>query len=222
MHQDRPALRRSEPAAAPAQRADAHLRFIRETMARTGTFTAVPGWGGVAMGVSALVAAAVASQQSTVSSWLAVWAAEALVGFVIGAWALAFKARRSDSPVLSGTGRKFILGIVPMLAVGVLLTLAVYGYEVGPTKEHFARTGVADATASYRLLPGVWLLCYGAAVASAGAFSIRLVPLMGSLFLLVGAIALLAPAAWGTGFLALGFGGLHLVFGLLIALRHGG
>ena len=222
MSSDRPSLRRQQPAVIPGEAAHAHLRFIRETMAKTGTFTAVPGWGGVAMGVSALVAAGIAFQQTTVSSWLTVWTAEALVGLVIGGWAILDKARRHGSPLFSGQGRKFLLGLLPALLVGVALTLAVYGYEVGGTKEYFARQGSADATASYSLLPGLWLLLYGAGVTSAGAFSVRLVPLMGSLFMLTGALALLAPAAWGTAFMAAGFGGLHLVFGILIAQRHGG
>ena len=223
MRRDRPALRRpSEPATPPDTAAASSLRYIRETMARTGTFTAVPGWGGVAMGATAIGAAVLASTQPTVSSWLTVWTAEALVGGVIGAWTTWAKARKGGAPLLSGQGRKFLLGLAPALLVGVALTLAVYAYEVGPTGEYFARGGAHDAIASYRLLPGLWLLLYGAGVTSAGTFSIRLVPLMGTLFMLTGALALLAPAAWADGFMALGFGGLHVVFGTLIATRHGG
>lgn len=222
MRPDRPALRSRQPATPPDAAAASSLRFIRETMARTGTFTAVPGWGGVAMGATALAAAAWAARQPTVSDWLTVWTAEALVGLVVGGWATAAKARRGGHALLSGQGRKFLLGLLPALLVGVALTLAVFAYEVGPTGEYFARGGDVDAVASYRLLPGLWLLLYGAGVASAGMFSVRLVPLMGSLFMLTGALALLAPAAWGDAFMAAGFGGLHVVFGFLIARRHGG
>ena len=216
---DRPALRRHEPAVAPEAAAASHLRFIRETMARTGTFTAVPGWGGVAMGGTALVAAAVAAQQPTVAAWLRVWAAEALVGVLIGAWATVAKARRGGAALLSGQGRKFLLGLLPALLVGVALTAAVYGYEVGVGE--YARTAPLS-TVSRHLLPGLWLSLYGAGVLAAGTFSIRPVPLMGSLFLLLGALALLAPAAWGDAFMAAGFGGLHVAFGALIARNHGG
>ena len=235
MSRDRPPLRRAERAARPEAAAHAHLRFIRETMARTGTFTAVPGWGGMAMGATALAAALLAARQPTVSAWLSVWAGEALLGFAVGAWATVLKARRSSSPVLSGQGRKFFLGLLPAVFVGMVLTLAVYGYEVGlsgSTKalgEIGASLGTYDPstmpvsqTISLHLLPGLWLLCYGAGVAAAGTFSIRLVPMMGTAFMLLGAMALLAPASWGHAFLALGFGGLHLVFGFLIARRHGG
>lgn len=221
MPSDRSALRRTQPPVAPDRAAGAHLRFIRETMARTGTFTAVPGWGGVAMGATALGAAALAQLQPTVASWLTVWAGEALVGLLIGLWATTAKARRSGAALLSGQGRKFVLGLLPALAVGVALTLAVWGVEVGTTAETFARKGITSSV-SLALMPGLWLLCYGAGVTSAGAFSIRLVPLMGSCFMLLGALALLAPAAWANAFMAVGFGGLHVAFGTVIIRNHGG
>jgi len=190
-------------------------------MARTAAFTAVPGWGGVAMGATALAAAALAHQQATVVGWMRVWTAEALVGFAVGAFFTVAKARRHRAPLLSGQGRKFLLGLLPALLAAVALTVAVYGYDVGATDEYFARQNPA-ATASLRLLPGLWLLLYGAGVAAAGMFSVRLVPMMGSAFLLMGALALLAPAAWGDAFMAAGFGGLQIAFGLLIARQHGG
>ncbi len=222
MKQDRPTLRRAQPAVPLDDRAASQLRYIRETMQRTATFTAVPGWGGVAMGVTALGAALLAAQQLTVVGWMRVWAAEALVGIAIGAWATARKARQSEAPLLSGQGRKFLLGLLPAVLAGIALTLAVYGFDIGPTNEYFVRRGAVEATASLRLLPGLWLMLYGAGVVAAGMFSVRLVPLMGGCFMLLGALALLAPAVWGTAFMALGFGGLQIAFGLYIALRHGG
>ncbi|MDX1531190.1 MAG: hypothetical protein R3362_06655 [Rhodothermales bacterium] len=222
MPPDRPALRRDEPALRPDRQAEAQLRYIRETMARTAEFTAVSGWGGIAMGLTALAAAALAAAQPTVSGWLRVWVAAALIGFAIGAWATARKAQRHGVPLLSGQGRKFLLGLAPALCAGLALTLAVYGFDVEAAGERFARLGVADATASLRLLPGLWLLLYGIGVISAGMFSIRLIPLLGAAFLLVGTLALLSPATWATAWMAVGFGGLHLTFGLLIARRHGG
>ena len=221
MRSDRPALRRRDPAVRPDDAAASSLHFIRETMARTGTFTAVPGWGGVAMGVTALVAAVFAARQSTVWDWLMVWTAAACVAVAVGVWTTWAKARRGGAPLLSGAGRKFVLGLAPPLVVGLVLTLAVYGYEVGASGEHFARLDPLR-TASRQLLPGLWLMLYGAGVAAAGTFSVRPVPMMGSLFMLAGVLALLAPAAWGDAFMAAGFGGLHVAFGLLIVRRHGG
>ena len=185
-------------------RAIANLRFIRETMERASSFTAVPGWGGVIMGATALLAALVASQQTSRNLWLATWTVEALLALIIGGWAMDRKARRVQTPLLSGPGRKFALSYSPPILVGVLLTVVLY------------RAGLAD------ILPGMWLLLYGTGVVTGGAFSVKIVPVMGVCFMLLGAVALFAPAAWGNYLMAAGFGGLHLIFGIIIARRHGG
>lgn len=221
MPTDRPGLRRHQPAAPPDQAARAHLRFIRETMARTSAFTAVPGWGMVAMGVTALVAAWLGAQQETALGWLRVWGAEAVVAASVGNWALVTKARESASPLLSGAGRKFFLGLAPALFVGAAATLALYGFDV-QTLDPYAGQRPLHAFASHRLLPGLWMLCYGAGVMGAGAFSVRLIPALGGAFMALGALTFLAPASWGHALLAAGFGGLHIGFGLAIAHRHGG
>jgi hypothetical protein len=197
----------------PADRPDApalhdramdNLRFIRETMERAGAFTSVPGWGGIGVGVTALTAAVLAAHQPTVELWLATWLAEATVALVIGGWALARKAHAANDPILSGPARRFALSFLPPMVAGGVLTVALY------------RAGVPHA------LPGAWLMLYGAGVATAGAFSVRIVPVMGLCFMLIGAVALFGPAAWGNWCMAAGFGALHVVFGGVIARRHGG
>jgi hypothetical protein len=203
----------SRPRPSPADRLDPpalhdramdNLRFIRETMERAGAFTAVPGWGGIGVGLTALAAAVLAARQPTVELWLATWLAEATMALVIGGWALARKAHAANDPILSGPARRFGLSFLPPMVAGGLLTIALY------------RAGVPHA------LPATWLLLYGAGVATAGAFSVRIVPVMGLCFMLVGAVALFGPAGWGNWCMASGFGGLHLVFGAIIARRHGG
>ena len=189
--------------ALPSKAAD-NIRFIRETMERASTFTAVPGSGGVAMGVTALAAAAIASRAKSPEQWLGIWLAEACIAILIGVWAMARKARRTRTDLFSGPARRFLLTLTPPLGAGVLLTFAL------------ERAGLTT------MLPGIWLLLYGTAVVTGGAMSVRTVVVMGALFMLLGAAALGSPASWGTAYLAAGFGGLQIGFGLAIARRHGG
>ncbi|PYV31008.1 MAG: hypothetical protein DMG22_18410 [Acidobacteria bacterium] len=181
-----------------------NLRFIRETMERSAAFTAVPGWGGVLIGVTAIVAAGVAAGQSSPRAWLAVWLAEAATAIIVGSLAVARKARAANLRLFSGPSRKFALSLSPPLVAGALLTVVLY------------RAGLAS------FLPGLWLLLYGAGVVTGGAFSVRIVPVMGICFMLVGTAALFSPAAWGDWLLGAGFGGLHVIFGGVIARRYGG
>jgi hypothetical protein len=187
----------------PPQRALDDLRYIRETMERSSAFTATSGGGQVLMGVTAIAAAAIAARQPTPGKWLAVWIAEAALAVTIALVALSGKARRAGLPLTSGPGRKFALGFLPCVVVAILLTIA------------FARLGLTP------LMPALWLLLYGAGVVTGGAFSIPLLPAMGTSFLAVGTLALFLPAR-GNAFMALGFGGLHILFGFLIARKHGG
>jgi hypothetical protein len=183
-----------------------NLRFIRDTMERAGAFTAVPGWGGVLMGVSALAAAALAGEPRESRRWLAIWIADAAVAAVIALVSMARKARQSGSPPLlsGGAARRFALAYWPPLAAGVVLTAV------------FARYGLIAR------LPGCWLLLYGAAVSTGGAFSVRIVPVMGLCFMAIGTAAFALPAQWGGVCMAAGFGGLHIGFGYLIARHYGG
>ncbi len=185
-------------------RALENLRFIRDTMERAQAFTGVPGWGGVAMGVTALAAAWVASLQSSVDRWLLTWLAEGWLAFAIGVLAMARKAAAGDTPLTSKPGRRFVLAYTPPILAGGILTLVFY------------RAGLTS------LLPGMWLLLYGAAVVTGGALSVPVVPVMGACFFALGVVALFTPPTWGNALLAGGFGGLHLGFGWWIARRYGG
>ena len=182
-----------------------NLRFIRDAMSRASEFTAVPGWGGVAMGASALVAAAVSGPPDNSRRWMLIWLADATLAAAIGLAAIARKAQRSGTPLSTAApARRFALAYVPPLVAGVILTAVFVSLDVAVR------------------LPGCWLLLYGTAVATGGALSVRIVPLMGIVFMAFGVVAFAAPPAWGHYFLAAGFGGLHVVFGWLIARRYGG
>jgi hypothetical protein len=193
----------SEPVAL-GQRAAENLRFIRDAMELSRSFTAVSGRGGIAMGLTALIAAAIASRADSRLSWLVIWLSEAVVAGLIGIVATHQKARRNGVGVLAGPGRKFALGLAPPLVAGGVLTGVLYNAG----EVHF--------------LAGVWLLLYGAAVVTGGTFSVRVVPMMGTCLMLLGAAALVSPAGWGNWYLAAGFGILQIVFGALIARDFGG
>jgi hypothetical protein len=180
-----------------------NLKYIRQTMERAGSFTAVPGVGGVLMGLTALGASRLAGQQANTAGWITVWIVAAGVALGIGILGAALKSRRFNMPLFSGPGRKFIAGFAPAILAGTVLTAVFY------------RAGLAG------FLPGIWLLLYGAGVLSGGSASVRIVPLMGACFMFVGALALVAPG-WNDTLLPAGFGGLHLIFGMVIAVKYGG
>jgi len=187
-----------------ADRAIENLRYIRDTMTRSSSFTAVPGLGQVIIGATAVGAAWLAHRQQTTLSWLAVWLVEAMLALVIGGVTMVRKARAVKDPMMTGPGRRVVLGFLPAFGSAAVLTAPLV---------------LAGVPA---LLPGVWLLLYGTGVVAGGAFSVRPVPLMGISFLVVGCVALFTPATWGDAWMAAGFGGLHIVFGRVIARRYGG
>lgn len=181
-----------------------NLSYIRGMMEQAATFTAVSGWGQVVMGITAIVAAVIAARQGLPWARVATWVAEAGVAAGISVASMSLKAHASNVPLLTGPIRKLVLSFSPPIIVGGLLTAVLVHLGL------------------YALLPGVWLLLYGAAVVSAGTYSVRSVPVMGAGFMLLGAIALVAPESWATPLMIAGFGGLHILFGVWIARRHGG
>ncbi len=182
-----------------------NIRFIRDAMARASAFTAIPGWGGVLVGITACIAAVVSGPPDNSIRWVMIWLADAALAATIALVAMTIKARRSGTPLSSDApAYRFALAYVPPLVAGMVLTPV------------FAGMGLMAR------LPGCWLLLYGTAAATGGAFSVKVVPLMGLCFMVLGTIAFAAPAAWGHWLMAAGFGGLHVGFGLVIARKYGG
>lgn len=187
-----------------SDRAIDNLAFIRETMERSASFTAVPGYGGMLMGVTAIVAAYIANIQVYLVDSLTVWLIEAALAFAIGLLAMWQKSKIAGQSLISAPSKKFALSFAPPMVVGVITVLGLWKFG------HY-----------YEMAP-VCMLAYGAAVACGGAFSVRVVPVMGWLFMACGAIAFLLPTKYGDLMMAISFGGLHIIFGAIIARRYGG
>ena len=185
-------------------RAIDNLKYIRETMERSTSFTAVPGYGGMLMGVTACVAAYIANNQALLRDSLATWLIEACLAFAIGVLAMWQKSKIAGQSLISAPARKFAMGFAPPLIVGFVITLGLWNLG------------------QYYVLPPVCMLSYGAAVVCGGAFSVRVVPVMGWCFMALGAIAFLLPTNYGNLMMAASFGLLHIVFGAIIARRYGG
>jgi len=187
-----------------SDRAADNLKFIRETMERSTHFTAVPGYGGMLMGATAIVAAYIALQQATLRDRLIVWLTEACLAFAIGLLAMWQKSKIAKTSLFSAPARKFAFGFAPSLIAGVVITLGLWRFE------------------HYEMMAPAWMLLYGAAVVTGGAFSVRIVPLMGWMFIGLGAIAIALPPGYGNYLMGLSFGLLHIIFGAIIAKRYGG
>jgi len=185
-------------------RAMDNLRYIRETMELATAFTGISGWGEIAIGVTALIASAIAALQSTFNAWLAVWIDEGLISLLIDGWSMDRKARAIDMPLGSGPGRKAVFSLTPPMLAGGLLTIVL------------VQAGLTNA------IPGVWLLLYGTGVITGGMYSVKAVPIMGICLMVLGALALFSPPAFANWFMAAGFGGLHIVFGAIIVRKYGG
>lgn len=184
-------------------RAADDLRYIRKAMERSGTFTAVPGRGGAAMGAIGLIASLVAAQQSSAERWLTVWLVAAVLGLTIGVLAIRAKAARAGVPLTGAVGRRFAMSVFAPLAAGAALS-----------------AGLTNA-GNWAMLPPVWLLLYGTGLVTGGAVSAPIVFVMGLCFMALGMLALVTPE-WGNVWLGLGFGALQILFGLRIARKHGG
>lgn len=185
-------------------RAVDNLQFIRETMERSAVFTSVPGYGGILMGATAIVAAYIAHSQSSIRDWLTVWLLEAILAFFIGLLAMWQKTKLSKTSLFSAPAKKLLMNSLPPMLCGVFITLGLWRFG------HFEA-----------MIP-TWILCYGAAVVCGGAFSVKVVPVMGWCFIALGAVAFFLPANTGQIIMAASFGVLHIVFGAIIGRKFGG
>ncbi len=192
-----------QPLAVPPTALD-DLQYIRDTMRQAASFTAFPGWDMVIIGVLALIASLLTSRVATVSAWLIIWSATAALSAALAIAGMVRKARRAGDPLWSIPARKFVTNFTPPLIAGAILT------------------GMMYAAGFHGHYVPLWLLLYGTSVIAGGSLSVRPVPLMGVLFMLLGVGAVFAPPRLDPWFMAAGFGALHIVFGVVIARRYGG
>ncbi|NJM53583.1 MAG: hypothetical protein HC846_09450 [Blastocatellia bacterium] len=181
-----------------------NLQFIRETMERSAAFTAIPGYGGMLMGATAIGAAVIAHNQASIRGWLITWLVEAFLAFGIGMLAMWQKTKNSGDSLLSAPARKVAYGFAPPIIAGIILTGLLY------FKGLFA------------FMPTIWLTLYGTAVVTGGAYSVRIVPIVGWIFVGLGLISVFVDTSYGNILMGIGFGVLHIVFGLIVARRYGG
>jgi hypothetical protein len=181
------------------------IRYIRSAVESGSAFTAVPGLGGVAMGVVGLAATAVAASETNAPQrWLTVWLIAAAIAATVGVVSMIRKSREAGPSLVSAPARRFALAFFPALAAGAVLTFALVQRE------------------AWDLLPPLWLLCYGVAVTGGGALSVRIVPFMGLALLLAGVAALFVPFQIANLLLGLGFGIVQIAVGVVIMRRYGG
>ncbi|MFP6840619.1 MAG: hypothetical protein VB962_13725 [Pseudohongiellaceae bacterium] len=188
-----------------------NLQFIRKTMERSSTVTSVSGIGVMAMGVIGSIGAYLAPLQTREEAWVYTWLAIAALGCVTGFGSTWYQSRSRAPATRLSALRRFGLALAPPILAACVLT------------DIFIRTG------QFELMPGTWMLLYGAGVITAGALSISLIPVMGSVFMLLGAIGLYFADAWNVPvwqhmasmdfYLAAVFGGIHLLFGAIIAVK---
>jgi hypothetical protein len=192
---------RSEAPAAIESRALGTLAYIRATIESSSSLD-VPGMAGIVVGIIGVLAAGAVSLPHWAPFWLDIWLSAAAAAFVLGGALVARQITQGGRTRYLGPARKFVLCLCPSLLAGAVLTL------------------VLDSAGMAGAIPGMWLLLYGCAVLSASTVITpgiaRLIIAMGTSFVFLGAVTFALPAAAHNAMLGLGFGVLHIIFGVLI------
>lgn len=193
------------------------LAQIKAMMERSTKFLSLAGWSGIVAGVTGVVAALMAANltgalgselvlaanfsRSTDVSLLII-ALVALTVSIAGVVLLSNKKARRDSlPVWTASSRRFVSNMAIPLAVGGILSLTL------------ALKGVAG------LIPAVMLLFYGLAMFIAGNFTFGEIRYMGMIEMALGLLAVWFPR-YSLVIWAIGFGLLHIVYGIYLHLRY--
>jgi hypothetical protein len=178
------------------ERAEGDLKLIRSMMQRSSLIIPMPGWGFFAVGLVGTSAALVTRSMQDMG-WIFAWGLAAVLALSIAILTSTWQLRKTGRSIFIGSHSRFWLSLAPaFLAAGLLSVI-------------FVNLGQQP------LLAGLWLLLYGVALVAAGQHSVKQVTWMGCGFIILGAVFLFLP--WPNLAMGLGFGGIHLLFGLLIS-----
>jgi hypothetical protein len=176
------------------------LQYIRASIDAAGLL-AVPGSAGIAIGAVGVLAALLVSLKPLAAHWLEIWLIAGFVAIAFGTVLMAHQFVSRGTALYRGPLRRFLMCLCPPLLVGAVLTWQLWLH------------------AQSAMIPGVWLLMYGCAVMAASTLTRRALAVMGALLAVLGVVALQAPVSSQNAMLGVGFGGLHLLFGILIGGR---
>ena len=181
-----------------------NLRYIRDTIEAARTFTTIPGKGCIAMGIAGIVASGLASYPPLAGHWLPIWLIAAVVSCTVALFFMEVKAHKQGLSLRRTVALRFFLTLAPAFVAGGVLTVAL------------------ENAVGRDVIAGIWLLLYGVGIAACGVFSIPVVLIAGLGFMGLGTVTLASPPEWAPAMLAVGFGGIHILLGAIIARNHGG
>jgi hypothetical protein len=181
----------------------ATLRYIRASMEGAASFV-VPGSAGIALGFIGIVAAGLSLAPALHEHWFEIWLIASITAAAAGSVLLLRESSLRGLQLLGTPIRRFALCLLPSLTAGIVLT------------------AVHWSSRNMHAIPGTWLLLYGCALISASTVTTRTIGLLGALFAALGLMAFILPDSLQMPMLGAGFGGLHIVFGIIIGrIGHG-
>ena len=181
----------------------ATLRYIRSSMEGAASFV-VPGSAGIALGAIGIGAAALSLAPALHEYWFQIWLIASITAAAVGSALLLRESSLRGLQLLGTPIRRFALCLLPSLAAGIVLT------------------AVHWSSHNLHAIPGTWLLLYGCALMAASTVTTRTIGALGGLFAGLGLMALLLPDSMQMLMLGAGFGGLHIIFGIIIGrVGHG-
>jgi hypothetical protein len=203
-----------------ADEASENLKVIRQLMERPIRFSTMSGLSAILAGAAALAGLAAdwhvwCSYDRRTAMWLnlAVWGGVFVVAFAATMILTRLRERKQGMPSWSRIKKRILLTILPPFAAGAGLTAAImYRWYTG------------DGPNEWGLIPAVWMLFYGVALWQLGEFSPIEVRLLGAAFLAAGLISAARYQSFPYSYWTLGltFGGFHIVYGIIVWVRHGG